>query len=68
MCHAEWCSLDRKVREYRIRWEADQLVLRRDPEFLRNWLAVLEKMTGYNSRTDHANITMLRKLVALQAE
>ena len=63
-CFAEWCRLDREVRECRRRWVAERVALRRDLEFLRLWLGKLEAMAGFGYRVDHANITMLQRLVA----
>jgi hypothetical protein len=63
-CHREWVGLDREARECRRRWATDGPAIRRDMEFLRRWLVVLESLPGYNGTRDEANIVMLRRLVA----
>src|SRR5262245_3067519 len=47
-CHREWVQLDREACECRRRWAADRNDHRRDVEFLRHWLFVLEALPGYN--------------------
>ena len=65
-CHREWVGLDREARACRQRWATERHAQRRDPEFLRRWLIVLESLPGYNGARDEGNIVKLRRLVAEQ--
>ena len=63
-CHREKVQLDREAEDCRERWAAERPSLCRNLEFLRRWLAVLEALPSYAAPRDHANITMLRRLVS----
>jgi hypothetical protein len=63
-CHRVWAGLDREAHEYRQQWLNNRAALRRDAEFLRRWLVVLEALPEYHGSRDEGNIVMLRRLVA----
>lgn len=62
-CHRAWVGLEQEAAACRRRWAAGRPALRRDPAFLRRWLAVLEELPRYGRPVDRANVVMLGRLV-----
>ena len=62
-CWSERQQIQHNIRKCQAQWRTQKRELKRDAEFLKHWLELLEVYPAYGGRKNLAGITMLRRLV-----